>query len=99
MTYTITGLPSYIGNDGCVVFAWVWGGSEADHWCKVTLNGTTGTFENLNDITGMKLVRCKSGTTVPNWDETKDVAGRIYNSSDDMTITSGVVEYVSSSWH
>ena len=99
VTYTITGLPSYIGNDGCVAFAWVWGGSEADHWCKVTLNGTTGTFENLNDITGMKLVRCKSGTTVPNWDETKDVAGRIYNSSDDMTITSGVVEYVSSSWH
>ena len=48
--------------------------------------------------TGMLLVRCVSGTTVPNWKTKGDNPGRIYNKTGDITLSNGVTTYTSPSW-
>ena len=98
-TYTITSLPNWIRNDNCVIFAWAWGDSNGGDWysCNFT-NSTTITVDLLSDSNGMLLVRCIAGTTTPNWGESNNVAGRIYNKTEDITFTDGVVSYTSPNW-
>lgn len=108
VTYTVTGFPDWIPNDGSTVFAWSWGGDNGTgKWTAITLqyDGTdknysnvTGTFEAPNNITGFNMARCVAGTTTPNWTATGDSEGRIYNKTGDVTVSSGVTTYSSPNW-
>lgn len=98
VTYTVTNLPDWIQNDGCVIFAWVWSANDTGSWKALTINGTTATFTVNEELTGFLLVRCISGTTTPNWSVKTDTAGRIYNQTEDITCTSSVHSYSCSSW-
>ena len=91
-TYTITGLPSWVSTDNAKVFVWVWytGGNG---WVSVTVNGTTGTFTVEHELDGFKVVRCQKDTVTPNWNETENVAGKIYNQTGDITCTASVYTY------
>ncbi len=100
-TYTITDLPDWIQNDGCVIFAWVWNGSDQGEWLATTYTGdTTLTFTTNGGITGMLLVRCVAGTTTPSWDihDPSNDPGRVYNQTEDIAVTSEVTTYSCSSW-
>lgn len=92
VTYTIT-VPSWIGNDGCVVFAWVWSSSDSGSWKSVNYSGTTCTFTVTGELNGFLLARCKGGTTQPNYSESGHVAGRIYNKTSDINCVSGTYNY------
>ncbi len=88
-TYTITNLPSWIADNDCVIFAWAWGGSAGDGvWYPTTkVDEISLTFEAPSDITGCLLVRCVKGTTTPNWSENGDNVGRIYNQTENLTVS------------
>lgn len=98
--YTINSLPTWITNNGCQVFAWVWGGNYGEGaWLKCTYLDETSLKVMLDgSATGMLLVRCVSGTTVPNWKTKGDNPGRIYNKTGDITLSNGVTTYTSPSW-
>ena len=98
VTYTVVGLPTWIGSDNCVVFAWVWSASDSGHWCPATINGTILTFAAPADITGFNLARCAAGTTEPNWKATGNVEGEVYNKTDDFTIVADKYSYQSLAW-
>ena len=108
VTYTITGMPNWVGNDGACIFAWSWGGSEADAWTQVVLgpqgNGgadakeLSGTITIPAGRTGFNLARCVAGTTQPNWTAKGDSEGRVYNKTGDVTITAGQTSYASPNW-
>ena len=95
VTYTVNNMPTWITNDGCVIFAWVWGGDAGDGaW--VALNYTTSTsatFEAPANITGMLLARCKAGTTIPSWSVKTDIPGRVYNQTNNITVSGGNTTY------
>lgn len=92
VTYTLT-IPDWSGNNDCVLFAWVWAPNFTSQWVQITFSGTSGSFTVSKELTGFKVVRCIAGTTEPNWDETGDVAGRIYNQTGDITCQAGVYSY------
>lgn len=73
--------------DDVVCFAWVWGGSAGNGvWKKLTSTAfKRAYFEVEVDITNFIIVRCKKGTTTPSWEETADVAGRIYNKTGEFS--------------
>lgn len=100
LTYTVNNLPNWASNDGCLMFIWAWNETKFGMWIKAEfIDSTTITFDydgSIGTLTGMKILRCIKGTTKPSWTETKDVPGRIYNSSDDITITEGNLIYSSS---
>ena len=102
VTYTITALPEWITNDGCIIFAWTWGNGSEGAWssCKMGEGEkpTTLSFNVDAERTGALLVRCKEGTTTPDWNQKEDAAGRIYNKTADMTLTSGTTSYKSAEW-
>ena len=100
VTYTVTDLPDWITNDGCVIFAWVWGGSAGNgKWVSLEFTSpTSASFKLSDDITGFLLARCVSGTTEPNWQTKGNEVGRIYNQTDDITVSLGVTTYSCSSW-
>ena len=99
-TYTVTDLPDWLQNDGCVIFAWVWGASDPGSWKSLTFgsNGSSATFTVPSDLTGFLLARCASGTTTPNWDKSDDGVGRVYNKTNNIDCTTGVYSYACSSW-
>ena len=99
-SYSINSLPTWITNDGCVIYAWVWGGSYGNgQWVPCTFTGTTSLTINLDGTaSGMLLVRCASGTTTPNWSIKTDTAGRIYNQTNDITLVNGQTSYSCSAW-
>ena len=100
-TYTITDLPTWIQDDGCVIFAWVWGNTNPGEWLATKYTGdTTLTFTTNGEITGMLLARCVAGTETPNWDlhDPSNDPGRVYNQTEDIAIASGVTTYSCSSW-
>lgn len=100
ITYTINSLPTWITNDGCVIFAWVWGGTYGNgKWISCKFTSTT-SLELLLDgtATGMLLARCAPGTTIPNWNIKENTPGRVYNQTGDITLTSGTTTYTSPSW-
>ena len=100
IAYTINDLPTWITNDGCVIYSWVWGGSYGDGaWIPCEFTSKT-SLELMLDgtATGMLLVRCAPGTTVPSWQTKEHVPGRIYNQTNDITLTKGVTTYSCSDW-
>ena len=101
IVYTVTDMPTWITNDGCKVFAWAWGGSDAGEgkWISTTYTDTTTLqFTVSAEITGMLLARCHADTTLPNWNEKGNVAGRVYNQTNDMKVSPGVYTYKAADW-
>lgn len=103
VTYTIDSLPDWITDDGCVVFAWVWSTTNPGEWisCQFDSSDSTKlTFTVDEEITGMLLVRCVSGTTTPNWSikSPSNEPGRIYNQTEDIVVVNGVTTYSCSTW-
>ncbi len=104
VTYTITGLPEWITNDGCVIFAWAWGGSDAGggKWYSCTYGEgakpTSLTFTLGAEADGCLLARCIGGTTLPDWNNHGDTAGRVYNQTENIDLTSGVYSYSCGEW-
>lgn len=93
-TYTIDQLPTWITNDGCVIFAWVWGPQVQGEWVATKYTSDTSlTFTFDKTLTGLLLVRCAPGTTEPDWNMTTDGPGRVYNKTSDMAVTPGVTTY------
>ena len=97
---SINSLPTWITNDGCQIFAWVWGGDYGNgEWVSCTYTTTTSLEINLSkNATGMLLVRCSAGTTTPNWDVSNDSPGRIYNQTEDISLVTGQTTYQCSNW-
>lgn len=99
VTYIVDGMPEWVTNDGCVIFAWVWSDTNMGMWVSTTYTSETSlTFTIGEEITGMLLARCVSGTTEPDWAIKDDEVGRIYNQTEDIAVTSGVLTYTCASW-
>ena len=97
--YSVTSLPDWITNDGCVVYAWTWGTGDAGSWHTTTyISESELRFGVDTEKDGFLLARCIANTTEPNWDEAGNVPGRIYNKTSDITCTSGVYSYASPEW-
>ncbi len=93
-TYTIDQLPTWITNDGCVIFAWAWEEGKDGEWIETTYTSETSlTFTTNKNIVGLLLARCAPGTTKPDWNMTTDGPGRVYNQTGDMKVTEGVTTY------
>lgn len=89
-------LPDWTWNDGCVMFAWCWGGAYGTgEWVKCTRESLTSLYWEVREqqITGFKLCRCHAGTTVPYWNYQGNVPGRIYNVSADITCNNNQFTY------
>lgn len=100
VTYTCTGLPDWITNDGCVIFAWVWSPSDGGSWksCEYAEPATEVSFVTAEELTGFLLVRCAQGTTQPDWSATTDGPGKIYNKTQDIACVAGTHSYECSNW-
>lgn len=100
ITYSVTNFPSWVANDGAVLFAWTWGGtSGTGTWSKIEISNNghniNGSFVAPSDIVGFNMARCSKGTTLPNWEVFDNSAGRVYNKSADVSVTSGITSYSS----
>ena len=106
-TFHVTSFADWTPNDGATVFAWVWGGDAGypGTWTPVALSydgdpndytNVTGTFYAPRNIDGLVFVRCKAGTTEPDWDALGDEDGRIYNKTEDLAVFG--TELVAISW-
>ena len=94
-TFKATSSATWITDDGCVVFAWCWGGGAGEGaWYAGTSDSSGGfTWEAPGDITNFLLARCINGTTEPDWDNKSDTPGRVYNQTEDCAVTSGTTQY------
>ena len=98
-TYTITDLPDWIQNDGCVIFAWIWSNNDSGAWRTVSFGeGNVAFLKNGVELDGFLLVRCHADTVTPDWSITTDIAGRVYNQTEDILCTSGVYSYSCATW-
>ena len=99
-TWTVTGMPTWVTDDGCVVFAWAWPQGAEGAWYKLTYTSeTSATFEAPSNIVGMLFARCAAGTVTPDWSNTSESdPGRVYNQTSDIAVVSGVTSYVCSDW-
>ncbi len=98
-TFTVTSLPNWLTNDGAVIYACYQKASDGSWvWVEVDIDETTGTFSAPNNISKFLMVRCIAGTTEPNWSESGDVAGRIYNKINDVTCIAATYSYASPEW-
>lgn len=94
VTYTINNLPTWITNDGCVIFAWVWSPSDEGSWHATTYTDTTTlTFKVDGQLTGLLLARCVSGTTEPSWSAKGNNPGRVYNQTNNIDCSKDVFTY------
>lgn len=99
VTYTVTSLPSWLNDNDCVTFAWVWSTNDAGSWHYLNYtSASSATFTADEELTGFMLVRCYKGTTIPNYSVTGNNVGRVYNKTDDINCSSGVYSYSASSW-
>ena len=103
VTYTVTGMPSWVINDDAKVFAWVWGSGDTGSWVNCVLGETVDdvvslTFTVASEKEGCLLVRCVAGTEAPDWAAYDNNTGRIYNQTEDITLTAGVYSVVCSTW-
>ncbi len=102
--YTCTGLPAWITDDGCVIFAWAWGGDAGNGaWYTLTYGEgekpTEASFDaGSQDLTGFLLARCAAGTTTPDWEIKTNEPGRVYNQTENIDCTDGVYSYACASW-
>lgn len=87
-TYTVSGLPSWAGQDERVLFAYVYDDDTktTGKWSKVTFIGTIGGFNTtISAPHSFFIAQCAEGTTTPDLSiTTGDGAGRVYNKSDDI---------------
>ena len=101
-TYTCTGLPSWITDNDCVIFAWAWEEGKEGSWISCTYGEgnkpTELSFKVENEIAGFLLARCAAGTTTPNWAQEDNSAGRVYNKTANIDCTSGTYSYACSAW-
>lgn len=101
-TYTCNSLPSWITDNGCVIFVWTWGPEDGGSWKEAEfLTETSLTFEVKAELTGFLLARCAPGTTEPDWEiKNPNVhePGRVYNKTQDISCTEGVFVYACSDW-
>ena len=99
VTYTVTSLPDWIQNDGCVIFAWAWSANDQGSWRTLSYGSNAdASFTVEEELTGFLLARCASGTTTPDWTKSDNGAGRVYNKTSDITCTSGTYSYACSEW-
>ena len=101
LTYTVTGLQSWVRDDGCVIFAWVWGAQDGGSWKSLTFgNNNDASFTVDNALDGFLLARCKEGTTQPDWNKHGDdhSVGRVYNQTNNINCTAGVYSYACTDW-
>ena len=94
-TFKATSSATWITNNGCVVFAWCWGGGAGEGaWYAGNSDSSGGfTWEAPGDITNFLLARCINGTEEPDWENKSDTPGRVYNKTDDCAVTSGTTQY------
>ena len=98
-TYTCNNLPSWIQDDGCVIFAWAWPQNSSGAWYSLTIVGSSATFKTDQDMAGFLLARCVAGTTQPNWDiQSGNASGRIYNQTENIDCSAGNYTYNCASW-
>ncbi len=98
-TFTVTDMPTWITDDGCVIFAWAWQEGVEGSWYSLEYTSeTSAKFVAPSNIVGFLLARCAAGTTVPNWNQSEHSAGRVYNQSEDIDVTAGTTTYACSSW-
>ncbi|WP_294429652.1 chitobiase/beta-hexosaminidase C-terminal domain-containing protein [uncultured Treponema sp.] len=95
-TLSVT-VPDWIWNDSAVIFAWVWGDTSTGEWITVSGSGTTATIAVPDDTNGFNMARCPAGTSAPSWTATGNSAGRIYNKTEDVTVSAENNSY-STSW-
>ncbi len=100
ITYEVTGIPNWVINDGCVVFAWAWSAGGAGDWYDCAYLGADAKDETLTfafaaptEMAGFLLVRCAEGTQTPDWSNTGNAPGRIYNKTTNVVVLSGVYSY------
>ena len=98
--YSVSNNPDWLFNDGCLIFTWCWSPNNYPGTWEVPEfeNGVFKVSYEGEELTGMLFVRCIAGTTTPNWDETQNVPGRIYNKTDNIDCTAGTYSY-SANWH
>ena len=94
ITYTATNLPDWIGNADAVLYARVWDSSNSD-WVSVTYDDAahTATFKVDGELTGFLLARCYPGTVTPDWGQSQEVPGKIWNKTNDILCSAGVYSY------
>lgn len=100
-TYTVTELPDWIQDDGCVIFAWVWSPTDGGSWKSLTYgtNHDASFTVSNSELDGFLMARCVGGTTQPDWEmKSGNEPGRIYNKTNDINCSAGVYSYVCSSW-
>ena len=99
ITYTCTDMPTWIKDDGCVIFAWAWSPSDQGSWRSLEYEGDTAAKFTVNEeLTGFLLARCAQGTTTPDWNIKDNKPGRVYNKTEDITCASGVYSYKCAKW-
>ena len=100
LTYTVSNLPDWIQNDGCVIFAWAWDEQGNGAWKSLTYGtNSDASFTVDKALQGFLLARCAGGTTEPNWGmQSGDGAGRIYNKTNDITCSPNVYSYICADW-
>ena len=100
--YFVTGMPEWVTDDGCIIFAWAWEAGKDGSWVALTYGEgdkpTEASFVVDHELAGFLLARCKEGTTTPSWQEKDHVAGRVYNQTEDITVESGKTSYTCSAW-
>ncbi len=92
VTLTVTG-PDWTWNQEPAIFCWAWKDGVNGSWYSCTGSGSTIYATVPSDAQYFLIVRCYVGTTVPNWETTGDVLGRIYNKTYNKTINSGQTSY------
>ena len=99
IVYTVNDMPTWVKDDGCVIFAWVWSPSDPGSWKSLTYTSdTSATFKVAAALTGFLLARCAAGTTTPDWSIKADGPGRIYNQTEDISCVADIYIYNCSSW-
>lgn len=94
ITWTVEEMPTWVTNDGCVIFAWAWQNGVEGRWYSLSYTSdTSATFSAPSDLAGMLLARCAANTTTPDWNIKTDGPGRVYNQTSDKQVTSGTTHY------
>lgn len=95
----ISDLPSWIYNNGAVIFAYIERSNHVFYWQKASsVSGGMVSFSAPDNFIEFELFRCHTDTTEPNWTETNNVAGKIFNRSGKIE-NDGFSSYSASNWN
>lgn len=93
-TYHMQGLPDWTGPNAKTFVGYCDASGNENNWVVATIDGTNGTFVAPNNIQRFWIARCHPDTVTPNWSESENVAGKVYNSSpSDTYVTVGYYYY------